>query len=145
MSGEPPEGHGLDIGWEFQLSQALDGRPSVVEQRLVVPACCVRFDLGPLDLPPCRAKRAGLNARSPTNFRAQIPQVKSDTTREGPVSPKRWVGHGSGSWWVTRPGACVGALVVTRNAAAYQCVHGYRRGQVPTQPAPDRATEHRCH
>ena len=104
-------GHRLGVpahsssGWTAQRRRASAGNPSGVEHRLRLPACCVRFDLGPLDLPPCRAKRAGLNARSPTNFRGQIPQVKSDTTREGPVSPRWWVGHASGkalsrpSWW----------------------------------------------
>ena len=47
--------------------------------RARVPAWCGRFDLGPLDLPLSRAKRGRGEARSPTNFKGQIPQVKSTT------------------------------------------------------------------
>ena len=75
----------LGGGCWFRRRWAATAGPSVVEQRSLVPACCVRFDLGPLDLPPCRAKKGRIEARSPTNFRGQIPQVKSDTTREGPA------------------------------------------------------------
>ena len=37
------------------------------------------IDSGPLDLPLSRAKRGRGEARSPTNFKGQIPQVKSTT------------------------------------------------------------------